>query len=90
MASPVEEEEAVLVSLAKKMKKNNIAIDIFNFGEQREDHLNKLELFVNTVKKGNNSIFLNIRPGAGSVFDYIATAISNQASGNLNFFLTVE
>jgi len=63
VASPVEEDEATLVALAKKLRKNNIAVDIVNFGEQKEEHIAKLQKFVDTVKKGNNCFFLNIQPG---------------------------
>jgi len=33
VASPVEEDEATLIALAKKLKKNNFAVDVINFGE---------------------------------------------------------
>ncbi|CAD8191549.1 unnamed protein product [Paramecium octaurelia] len=63
VASPIEEEVDTLVNLAKRLKKNNIAIDLINFGEQNEDHLKKLEIFFENVKKGSTSKFINIYPG---------------------------
>ena len=35
VGSPVKEEEAALVKLGKKLKKNSVAVDIVNFGEDR-------------------------------------------------------
>lgn len=73
VSSPIEEDVESLVSLAKKLKKNNIAVDVINFGEQNEEHLAKLQKFVDTVKKDNNGIFVNVKPGVASVYDYIAS-----------------
>jgi 26S proteasome regulatory subunit N10 len=53
VASPITEDEKTLVRLAKKMKKNNVAIDIVNFGEDGENS-NKLEAFINSVNNGDN------------------------------------
>lgn len=54
VASPIEESEKELEKLAKKMKKNNIAVDFINFGE---DSINtpKLEKFVSIVNSHDNS-----------------------------------
>jgi 26S proteasome regulatory subunit N10 len=54
VGSPVEVDEKELIAVAKKLKKNNVAVDVVNFGEDivNED---KLEKFVSTVcnKDGN-------------------------------------
>ncbi|CAD8194913.1 unnamed protein product [Paramecium pentaurelia] len=63
VASPIEEEVDTLVNLAKRLKKNNIAIDLINFGEQNEEHLQKLKIFFENVQKGSSSKFINIQPG---------------------------
>jgi 26S proteasome regulatory subunit N10 len=59
VASPIEESEKDLERLAKKMKKNNIAVDFINFGE---DSLNtaKLERFVSIVNSHDNSHILTL------------------------------
>lgn len=61
VASPIEESEKELEKLAKKMKKNNIAIDFINFGE---DSLNtpKLNKFISIVNSHDNSHLLTITP----------------------------
>ena len=53
VGSPVAEDEATLVKLGRKLKKNNVAVDIVNFGEEGEN-TNKLEAFIATVNSGNN------------------------------------
>jgi 26S proteasome regulatory subunit N10 len=54
VGSPVEVDEKELVAVAKKLKKNNVAVDVVNFGEDGENE-EKLEKFVSTVcsKDGN-------------------------------------
>lgn len=53
VGSPVEEDEKTLVKLAKKLKKNNIAVDVVNFGEEAEN-TTKLEAFVAAVNSNDN------------------------------------
>lgn len=53
VGSPVEEDEKTLVKLAKKLKKNNVAVDIVNFG-QEEENLSKLTAFIEAVNSSEN------------------------------------
>lgn len=41
------------MKLAKKLKKNNIAVDVINFGEETEN-TTKLEAFVAAVNNNDN------------------------------------
>jgi 26S proteasome regulatory subunit N10 len=52
VGSPIDVEEKELIRLGKKMKKNNVAVDIINFGEEGENQA-KLEAFVNAVNIDN-------------------------------------
>ncbi|KAE8144890.1 hypothetical protein BDV25DRAFT_81713 [Aspergillus avenaceus] len=61
--SPVEEDEKTLVKLAKKMKKNNVSIDVIAFGDLESDQTKKLEAFVENVKGGDGSHLAIIPPG---------------------------
>lgn len=61
--SPIEEDEKSLVKLAKKMKKNNVSIDIVAFGDLESDQTKKLEAFVENVKGGDGSHLAIIPPG---------------------------
>jgi 26S proteasome regulatory subunit N10 len=46
VGSPLQESEEELENLANKLKKNNISIDVVNFGEEKLN-TKKLELFIN-------------------------------------------
>eukprot|EP00163_Fabomonas_tropica_P018175 TRINITY_DN3241_c0_g1_i1.p1 TRINITY_DN3241_c0_g1~~TRINITY_DN3241_c0_g1_i1.p1 ORF type:complete len:412 (+),score=172.77 TRINITY_DN3241_c0_g1_i1:182-1417(+) len=59
--SPIPASEADLVKLAKKLKKNNIAVDFVDFGEDAEN-TKKIEAFVNAVNSGDNSHVVTIPP----------------------------
>jgi len=60
--SPIEADEKTLVKLAKKVKKNSVAVDIINFGEEAENTA-KLEAFISAVNSGENSHLVSIPPG---------------------------
>ena len=53
VGSPVEQTEEDLVKLGKKLKKNNIAVDIISFGEDVENE-EKLSKFIEAVNSGDN------------------------------------
>jgi len=62
VGSPIKESGEDLIKLGKKLKKNNIAVDIVNFGEEVEN-AEKLENFVKTVNTGGESHLLNVPAG---------------------------
>ncbi|KAJ5117966.1 26S proteasome non-ATPase regulatory subunit [Penicillium atrosanguineum] len=61
--SPIDEDEKTLVKLAKKMKKNNVSIDVVAFGDLESDQTKKLEAFVDNVTSGESSYLAIIPPG---------------------------
>lgn len=70
VGSPLEADDKTLSKLAKKMKKNNVAIDVINFGEENENTA-KLEAFVNAVNSGDNSHLITISPGPHILSDML-------------------
>ena len=81
VGSPLDEDSKELVKLAKKMKKNNVAIDFINFG-QEQDNGEKLEKFIESVNSNNNSHLLTIPPGPHLLSDVIASSeIINEEGG---------
>lgn len=62
VGSPVMDESKKLTTLAKMLNKNNIAVDVVSIGEIDENQ-EKLEFFVKTVNKDNNSNLVSIPPG---------------------------
>ncbi|KAL7750971.1 proteasome regulatory particle base subunit rpn10 [Sorochytrium milnesiophthora] len=70
VGSPLDVDDKALVRLGKKMKKNNVAIDVINFGEDVENAA-KLEAFVNSVNSNDNSHLVSIPPGPHVLSDII-------------------
>ncbi|KAL3713712.1 proteasome regulatory particle base subunit rpn10 [Talaromyces marneffei ATCC 18224] len=60
--APVTEDEKSLIKLAKRMKKNNVSIDVVAFGDLDSDTTKKLEAFVENVKGGDGSHLAIIPP----------------------------
>ena len=73
VGSPVADTEEDLVQLAKKLKKNNVAVDIVNFGEEAENN-EKLAKFVETVNSNDNSHLLSVPAGTQLLSDTLITS----------------
>ncbi|KAK6203146.1 uncharacterized protein RJT21DRAFT_119293 [Scheffersomyces amazonensis] len=73
VGSPIQESEKELEKLAKKMKKNNVAIDIINFGEE-SINTTKLEKFNNTINNHDNSHLVTVPPGPRLLYEVIASS----------------
>lgn len=71
--SPINESEKELEKLAKKMKKNNVAIDIINFGEESVNST-KLEKFNSAINNHDNSHLVTVPPGPRLLYEVIATS----------------
>jgi len=69
--SPILEDEKSLVKLAKKMKKNNISIDVVAFGELTEENQKKLQSFNENIKGGDGSHLEIVQPGPNLLSDSI-------------------
>jgi 26S proteasome regulatory subunit N10 len=93
VASPIREEEAKLVKLGTQLQKNEVAVDIINFGEE-QDNTSKLEAFLKAVNKNDNSHLVSIPPGGfGTLADILSQSPiiagdggSGGDGGNLNEF----
>jgi len=57
---PREQEE--LVKIGKKLKKNNVAVDVVNFGAA-EVNGERLEAFIEAVNSGDNSHLVSVPTG---------------------------
>lgn len=73
VGSPIEEDSESLVNLAKKLKKNGVAVDIVNFGEA-DLNREKLEAFVAAINNQDNSHLVNIPPGPFVLSDVLVTS----------------
>ncbi|KAF2460054.1 hypothetical protein BDY21DRAFT_281259 [Lineolata rhizophorae] len=73
VCSPIAEDEKSLVKLAKRMKKNNISVDIIAFGELSDENVRKLEAFNENVKGGEGSHIAIVQPGPNLLSDSVIT-----------------
>ncbi|KDN37230.1 hypothetical protein K437DRAFT_252013 [Tilletiaria anomala UBC 951] len=73
VGSPIPDAQDSLIKLGKKLKKNNVAVDIINFGENGENE-EKLRAFVESVDSGENSHLLSIPPGPQLLSDIILSS----------------
>ncbi|PSC70513.1 26S proteasome non-ATPase regulatory subunit 4-like protein [Micractinium conductrix] len=62
IGSPIAEDKDSLVKIAKKLKKNNVAVDIVSFGCEEENG-EKLEAFHAAVNSNGNSHLVTVPPG---------------------------
>jgi 26S proteasome regulatory subunit N10 len=63
IASTIVEDPDTLKIFAKKLKKNNIAIDLICFGDCSTDQRNKVDAFIQNVNQEDNSHSIFIEPG---------------------------
>ncbi|KAJ3180208.1 hypothetical protein HDU87_002085 [Geranomyces variabilis] len=73
VGSPLQEDEKALVRLGKKLKKNNVAVDVINFGEEVEN-TTKLEAFIAAVNSSENSHLVSIPPGPHILSDVLLSS----------------
>jgi len=57
IGSPVKADKNSLVRMGRRLKKNNVAVDIVNFGEDAEN-TEKLEGFISAVNSNDNNRYL--------------------------------
>lgn len=69
--SPIREEEAELIKLAKMMKKTNVSVDFVAFGDLAASNTKKLEVFNENVKSGDGSHLAIIPPGPMLISDQL-------------------
>ncbi|KAI0719216.1 hypothetical protein C8Q72DRAFT_864315 [Fomitopsis betulina] len=78
VASPLEgqaADEKAMVRLAKKLKKNNVAVDFIAFGDGIEEGEHSvLQAFVANAASGENSHFITIPPGPHLLSDMVLTS----------------
>eukprot|EP01102_Stenamoeba_stenopodia_P016826 TRINITY_DN5921_c0_g1_i1.p1 TRINITY_DN5921_c0_g1~~TRINITY_DN5921_c0_g1_i1.p1 ORF type:complete len:429 (-),score=116.87 TRINITY_DN5921_c0_g1_i1:79-1233(-) len=74
VGSPVKTDKTGLERMGRRLKKNNVAVDIVNFGEDAEN-AQKLEAFINAVNStDNNSHLVNIPPGPHIMSDVLVSS----------------
>ncbi|KAI3907919.1 hypothetical protein MKW92_008325 [Papaver armeniacum] len=69
---PVKYDKKVLESIGKKLKKNSVALDIVDFGEEADEKAEKLEALHAAVNNGNSHI-VHVPPESSALCDVLLT-----------------
>lgn len=73
VGSPIQESDKELETLAKKMKKNNVAIDIISFGEESQN-ASHLEKFQSIINNNDNSHLVSVSAGPRLLYEVVASS----------------
>jgi len=69
--SPVKYDKKVLETIGKKLKKNNVALDIVDFGESDDEKPEKLEALIAAVNSSDSSHIVHVPPGDNALSDVL-------------------
>ncbi|RZC55213.1 hypothetical protein C5167_014069 [Papaver somniferum] len=69
---PVKYDKKVLESIGKKLKKNSVALDIVDFGEEADEKAEKLEALHAAVNNGDSHI-VHVPPESSALCDVVLT-----------------
>ncbi|KAL0486139.1 26S proteasome subunit Rpn10 [Acrasis kona] len=83
VGSPLKESQDELVELGLRLKKNNIAVDVVNFGEEGVN-TSKLDAFINSVVSDDNSHLVTVPPGPHLLSDMLLSSPVVTAGGDLS------
>lgn len=68
---PVKYDKKVLEMIGKKLKKNSVALDVVNFGEEDEAKTEKLEALVAAVNNNDSSHIVHVPAGTNALSDVL-------------------
>ncbi|CAA0816534.1 26S proteasome non-ATPase regulatory subunit 4 homolog [Striga hermonthica] len=71
--SPFKYNKKVLELIGRKLKKNSVALDIVNFGEEDEEKNEKLEALLTGVNNNDSSHIVHVPPGPSALSDVLIT-----------------
>ncbi|KAG9129864.1 hypothetical protein Leryth_006996 [Lithospermum erythrorhizon] len=71
VGSPVKYEKKVLELIGRKLKKNNVALDVVSFGEEDEGKTEKLEALVAAVNSNDSSHIVHVPSGPNALSDVL-------------------
>ncbi|KAI8867087.1 hypothetical protein GQ42DRAFT_108406, partial [Ramicandelaber brevisporus] len=63
VGSPINDDQKSLVRLGRRLKKNNIAVDVISLGEVEVNDA-KLQAFIEAVNSGDTGTLLSVKPGS--------------------------
>ncbi|XP_014519216.1 26S proteasome non-ATPase regulatory subunit 4 homolog isoform X3 [Vigna radiata var. radiata] len=69
--SPIKHEKKMLEMIGRKLKKNSVALDIVNFGEEDEGKSEKLEALLAAVNNNDTSHIVHVPSGPNALSDVL-------------------
>ncbi|XLR00156.1 hypothetical protein S83_066354, partial [Arachis hypogaea] len=69
--SPLKHEKKVLEMIGRKLKKNNVALDIVNFSEEDEGKTEKLEALLAAVNNNDTNRIVHVPAGTNALSDVL-------------------
>ncbi|CAK9321402.1 unnamed protein product [Citrullus colocynthis] len=69
--SPANHEKKLLEMIGKKLKKNNVALDIIDFGEEDDGKPEKLEALLSAVNSNDSSHIVHVPSGPNALSDVL-------------------
>lgn len=64
--------------IGRKLKKNSVALDVVNFGEEDEGKNEKLEALVAAVNNNDSSHIVHVPPGPNALSDVLIRYLMQQ------------
>ncbi|KAJ6907676.1 26S proteasome non-ATPase regulatory subunit 4 [Populus alba x Populus x berolinensis] len=71
VGSPIKHDKKVLEMIGRKLKKNNVALDIVDFGEEGDGKAEKLEALLAAVNSNDTSHIVHVPPGPSALSDVL-------------------
>ena len=87
--SPVKHEKKMLEMIGRKLKKNSVALDIVNFGEEDEQKTEKLEALLAAVNNNGTSHIVHVPPGPNALSDVLIRFVCSISSSCTFSFLSL-
>lgn len=69
--SPVKYDKKVLEMIGRKLKKNSVALDIVDFGEEDDGKPEKLEALLSSVNNNDSSHIVHVPTGPNALSDVL-------------------
>lgn len=73
--SAVKHEKKTLEMIGRKLKKNSVALDIINFGEEDEEKSEKLEALLAAVNNNDTSHIVHVSAGPSALSDVLIRSV---------------
>lgn len=76
LLSPANHEKKLLEMIGKKLKKNNVALDIIDFGEEDDAKPEKLEALLSAVNSNDSSHIVHVPSGPNALSDVLIRSVA--------------